>query len=73
MQTTRGDLSPLHCFAFPACSDIRPFSSLGCSLHSNGPAAYDVSEQPKMAGSLTMGAGIEVLAKKTTPGGLDTE
>ena len=73
MQTTRGNLSPLRSFVFPACSHIHPFSSLGCPLHSSGPTAYNVSEQLKMAGRPPMAAGIEIPAKETVPGGPGVE
>ena len=73
MKTTRGNHSPLHTFVFPACSHIHLFSSLGCSLHSSGPTAYNVSEQLKMAGRPPMAAGIEIPAKETVPGGPGAE
>ena len=73
VQTTRGNLSPLLSFVFPACSHIRPFSSLGCSLHSNVLAAYYESEQLKMAGSMPMAADTKVPTKETVPGGLGAE
>ena len=73
VQTTRGNLSPLHSFVFPACSHIRPFSSLGCSLHSNVLAAYYKSEQLKMAGSMPMAAAIEITTKQTVLGGPGAE
>ena len=60
VQTTRGNLSPLLSFVFPACSHIRPFSSLGCSLYSSGLTANNVSEQLKMVGSMPMAADTEV-------------
>ena len=73
MQTTRGNLSLLLSFVFPACSHIRPFSSLGCSLHSNVLAAYYESEQLKMAGGMPMAADTEVPAKETVLGGPGAE
>ena len=52
---------------------MRPFSSLGCSLHSSSAAAYNVSEQLKMVDRLPMAAGTEVPAKETMPGGPGAE
>ena len=72
-QTTIGVLSPLPFFAISACSDMHPFSSLGCSLHSSGVAAYKVVEQPKMAETMPTTTGIDNPAKETMPGGPDKE
>ena len=69
-QTTIGVLSPLPFFAISACSDMHPFSSLGCSLHSSGVAAYKVVEQPKMAETMPTTTGIDNPAKEKCPAAL---
>ena len=70
VKTTCRELSSLRCFAFPACSHIHRFSSLGCSLHSGILTAYNASKQPQTAGSSLWVASTEAVAKETTAGGV---
>ena len=69
VQTTRCDLSPLRSFAFLACSHIRQFSSLGCSLHSNVPKAYGAPGQPKTVAVRPLSLTTDVAAKEAIHGG----